>query len=336
MHYRAFEFLIRSDFQLPISAALGDEEGGEPIVFTTADLFNAEFSTERWLGCSRARDIRAYDVGDGILVCEGDSVRMLVDRSGARLRFDFDGSDIGASTRAGELGAGLGLSLAALLRGDLPLRADGVELDGRFLGVIAPPGVDGYPVLSALLGLGARFGSAGKLHIRADRAGVTVFSSFASPTCANPVPCGVPVVTPSTEGLAAGCLSGPRYLAALFLLQPLRDPLDSSQRARGPDTDSARSASSAPTVAAQRLSEGDALAALMANTDGLWASAALLNGKRLVDAYGALLRAVPVFAVSYNCCGGALRKVGELIRREIRPDPVFADFAAESPASQSL
>lgn len=101
-----------------------------------------------------------------------------------------------------------------------------------------------------------------------------------------------------------------RPLAALFVLRPAvqRAPFDE--------------------VRVQPVGGGAAVSVLMENTQGLWAAAAMADGKKLFAHYCDIARSVPLYALHYHRSFAALPALTDMIRDLLRFGAAYAWFEA--------
>lgn len=106
-----------------------------------------------------------YDFGDSALIWM-KGFGMQIDIPGRHLKIYL--SEIEKWPRIAKTVLNVGLSAAAHLRGDLPLHAGAVSLDGRFVGVIAPSGTGKSTLIWSLIQHGALFGNDDLVNVRMD------------------------------------------------------------------------------------------------------------------------------------------------------------------------
>jgi hypothetical protein len=311
-HYAINQFSVASEVELPCNPHQAVEivnDRRAPLSVECCREALGGFARVEWVGRRGAGFVRSYDVGSGVLVCLADCLRMFMHREGQQILLAFDAAEKRAAGFAAACVVNLGVSVCSLLRGTLPLHGAGVEIEGRRIAVMAPSGAGKPTLLWALLDFGARF---------ANDDVVPVWSETGTVIAA---PSGGLHAKLSSPGLEARGMEPERYqrmlpgadefwvpidatnrvlstdpLTALFVLQPLRSPL------------------SPVPVMVRRVVGGAALGLLMEHTQGLWAVCPMVDARRLLAEYRAVLRHVPIFTLEYYRCFEVLPALVDTIR----------------------
>lgn len=268
--------------------------------------------------------LRVHDTNRGILVCSvEDRLRMLIAHDGQSLALDYAEADELARCVAEACRDNLCLSIAALLRGEVPLHCAGVEVAGRQVAIMATSGGGKTTLLWHLLDHGAKLVCDDVLVLTHGGQGPGDGDRRAlcgTPTVGQPAKLPEEAIrerdldwaaarrafpdqdewwVPVPDALRA---TEPTPLAALFVLQPHT----------GPEPPGAWSWA--------RLVGGEALRVLCDNTQGLWAVHSLVDGKRLLGQYRELLAQAPLYALRYHKRREMIpvlgRAIGELTGRE--------------------
>lgn len=302
-HFRINQFLITSDLSLP-AAPCCRREAGVPddrlSLCHEAGTLN-EFSQVRWMGKRGGGFLRSYDAGDGALVCASDGFKMHVDKDGRKITLDFDESNNDHAKIARALSTNLGMSISTLFRGEVPLHGAGVEIDGQFIGLMAPSGAGKSTMLWSLLDHGARFGNDDVIpvHVAEGRVMATPSMSLHAKLSRAALenrglePLRFEEWVPGSNEFWVPMnmdtrVQEPHPLAALFVLRPVFG-------AESPDQ-----------IRVHRAEGEAALSLLMENTQGLWAVSQMVDGKRLFSRYADVARAVPMYVIEYHKCLEAL------------------------------
>lgn len=314
MLYQINQFSVESNLRLPadlsssIDAATSGQTGASLSIRHEQGSLN-EFSQVHWVGRIGDGFLRSYNVGDGVVVCALDGLRMYVNRAGNSVVLDFDGSDSEALAGALALSTNSGISICTLFRGDVALHGAGVEVDGRFIGIMAPSGAGKSTMLWALLNVGALFGNDDVIPVRIIDGRVVAFPSVSlhaklsrealekrgmdAEQLEEWVPNSDEYWIPME---AQQRVREPRPLAALFVLRPTVD-------AASPDE-----------VHVRKVDAGVALSLLMENTQGLLAASQMVDGKELFARYSEIMRTVPLYVLHYHRSFDALPALTQLIR----------------------
>lgn len=309
-HYLINRFSTESDIPLPCDSCSGLEHG-----FSTAHKLAVQYAPENLVEFPRfhlvahqdAGRLRAYDVGVGSVVIVADRVTMFVGLRGDTIVLDYEACafddlvDLNQAVRndfnvalASACVCNLGMSLCSVFRGDIPLHAAGVEVDGKLIGIMGPSGMGKTTMLWSLMDQGARFVCDDVLtvHLEGDTAVGTASGSLSAKLSLEAL-AGRNMDWREYREVLPGRgefwvpipperrLHGIRQLAALFVLRPSSGP------------------PSADAVTFRRIVGGLATSVLMEHTQGLWASYPLADAGRLFAQYVALLKTVPVFSIEY-------------------------------------
>jgi hypothetical protein len=295
--FRINEYQVESELDLPcavIPPSSAPVPAGDRLVVRRASRPLDEFPRVCWLGRRAGTSLRSYDVGDGVLVCLADCLRIHVDARGSRVTLAFDPEDDWAAGYARACTINLAVCLCTLLRGGLPLHAAGARVGGKSVGLMARSGTGKSTLLWALVDGGDRFAvddvlpvrvedgrvmaaPSGGLHAKLSRQALEERGMEAiryEPMLPDREEFWVPI-PPEHRAVDTGPLD------ALYLLRPGDDPaLWGSVRVR-------------------RLAAGAALGALMENTQALWAVFPLLDGGQMLRLYDAVIDSVPIYALEY-------------------------------------
>ena len=164
--YRVNEFAIESDFPLVADANVTQSGNGVPLTVTRKSLADVP---------SLLRKLRrqiAYDVGSGLLLEPRTTLALLIDYRTDHITVDCTDESLGAAS-AWLWNTSLGCR--TLLRGGLPVHAAGVEIAGRYVGIMAPSGSGKSTLTHYLIASGkARFANDDLIPVYSD-GGVTAF-----------------------------------------------------------------------------------------------------------------------------------------------------------------
>ncbi|MBC8138322.1 MAG: hypothetical protein H8F28_20790 [Fibrella sp.] len=129
--YRVNEFAVESDFPLVADATMRGTGDGVPLCLRRESLANVP---------SLLRKLRrqmTYDVGTGLIIEPRSTLALLVDYHADKVTVDCTDESLSAAS-AWLWNAALGCR--TILRGGLPVHAAGVEVAGRYVGIMAPSG----------------------------------------------------------------------------------------------------------------------------------------------------------------------------------------------------
>lgn len=295
--YRINQFSIQSDLLLPsdpYGSLIGNSLEGEPLQIrrTTEDL--TEFDQAYYLARMYGGQLRSYDVGDGVLICAGDYMKMHINGAGDCMTFAVADEHVDI---AGLFAIGIGISICTLLRGELPLHAACAEFDGHRFGVMAPSGTGKSTTLWALLKAGAMFANDDSIPIKLEGG-----DALAAPSLSLPAKAGREILERDgldTRRYAQVIADEEKYwvpvlphtrvfdrkpLSALFILNP------NDTTAIQTDNDH---------VQVERQKGIQAMPMLMENLHGIWAVAGLLDVRRTLMLCTSLLKVVPVYTIRY-------------------------------------
>lgn len=238
---------------------------------------------------------------------------MHVDQDGSTITLDFDAANEATLAGARALSTNAGIAICTLLRGDVALHGAGVEVDGRFLGIMAPSGAGKSTMLWALLDAGALFGNDDVIPIQICGGEVMAQPSISLHAKLSRVAlekrgenlCEYSEWVPGTDEFwvpieAERRVQKARPLAALFVLRPGFGAELSDQ------------------VRIHRAAGGMALSLLMENTQGLMAASQQVDTKRLLSHYVDLIKTVPLYVLEYHKCMEALPALVSAMRDLIR------------------
>jgi hypothetical protein len=159
MEYHLNGLAVRSDLPLPC-----DPRCASRAINPATDWLRIRRRRLQDFPCAlrRVRRQLCYDVGNGILI-ETAEFLMHIEKDGRTISVD-------ASEQHLELAAlwvlGAGMATSAFFRGELPLHGAAVQIDGRPVGILSPPGAGKSTLVWALLQQGALFANDGLLPLR--------------------------------------------------------------------------------------------------------------------------------------------------------------------------
>ncbi len=228
-----------------------------------------------------------YDLGDSVLIW-ANGYGMQVDFAVSRVRNYLNSPDYAPQIMSRLLN--VGLSAATYLRGELPLHAGAVSLDGQFVGVLAASGTGKSTLVWSLVQGGALFGNDDLVNVGMGGASpvamplVSLVPKLRAPSleaCANGTSA---VETYSDSGefwmhiRPAQRLTEPQPLRCLFALEPEADATD---------------------ITARRWSEAEASLLLPTHLHGAHFGRAFVGAKALDARLKKLAEAVPVYSLCY-------------------------------------
>ena len=316
--YSLHQFDVCSELDLPALARCTSQQGewerGESLHalrFCHAPRGLSEWPRIQLIGTRGQGFLRAYDVGDGILICSG-TLKMHVARKGDLVSFDFDEHKRDELQFALALATNLAISLCTLLRGELPLHGAGAEIEDRFVGLLAPSGAGKSTLLWALLAHGARFGTDDVIPLRATDKSIHAFPSGALHAKVSESQLQRRGLNPlQYQQWAPGSdefwlpiapserVSGARPLQALFVLRPVFDANWSG-------------------FGVHPVTTSLALPLLLENTQGLWAACGCLSNPPLLDSWRRVAQSVPMWVLQYPRCREALPALINMIEDTLR------------------
>jgi hypothetical protein len=242
--------------------------------------------------------LRAYEYGTDLLICAGDSVKLLVASSGRVIQVEFR-RDQRAADMARGLTMNLGMALCTLLNGQVALHGAAASLDGNLVGLLASSGSGKSTLLWSMIDRGAVFSNDDVIPLSVTEESVYAYPSVSLPaklslesigqrglklsalqeTIAGELEYWVPVSS-------ADRLATPQPLRALFVLRPRLEVGPADAR---PDE-----------IGIRRIGGGEALLALMEHTQGLWALGGHARGEHLLEQYLGIIRRVPIYVFHYR------------------------------------
>ena len=299
-HYHINEFVVASDFCLPLDAIARSHRTApvtQTVTIQRASLANVPCSLRK------IRPQLIYDVGDGFLLEPNTTRGMLA------MHIDFKGQVMTVDCRDDQLEAAsawaihAGLGVATLTHGGVPLHGSGLEVAGRYVALMADSGVGKSTTSWFLMGRGARFGNDDLVPVRLDGEQAIAFPSVSlypklSREAADGYGLPLSDLLPADYGTgeeeyyvplpAARRVTAPRPLAAVFMLRPapLPSPVVSVPRM----TD---------LVTAQRLPEDEAGLLLRRNLHAAWLIEKWMDGRKLDALCRNLAARVPAYVLSY-------------------------------------
>jgi hypothetical protein len=319
-HYQINQFDVESDIELPCDLRCRRSREYQDLAplrvrvrrHSLEEFPQVEYVMRRFGGA-----MRIYHVGTGTLLC-CEHIMMHVDNGGRTITLDIE-------DEYAPLGAlyaiAIGMGICTLLRGDIPLHAAGVEIDGKVIALMAESGTGKSTTSRALLHAGARFVSDDVVVARLESDGiVTGFPAISLHAKANrealrregrdyrqyePVnemyegpddECEIKYWDPvAPEGRVLEAKS----LSALYVLQPV-PPLETPQ-----------------PVIAKRAGGVSMITLLIENTMGYNAARALIKEGDLLKRYMGLVTRLPIYTLEYPKRYEALPEVIQAIRETL-------------------
>ncbi len=308
--YLIGQFRVRSDFVLPCDpgvVAVHDDTEIDLAVRRAMQPLD-EFSQAFYIDRRHGGLVRAYATEEGILLCLGHFIKIHICREG-------NGMDVFAVDEYQNLAAAAvvnaGVSICTLLHNAIPLHAAGIELDGKFIGIMAPSGTGKSTLSWSLLKNGAFYGNDDVIPVRCSDEAVTahpfVGLFFKSDRTVrnneNIAPADCIEIHQYTEEIwlpvpAERRVCGPRPLHALFVLDPVED-----------------SGALRQSVSIERKEGSSALSLLLGNIQALWVVYHLLDKQRLFSQLTTLAGSVPVFTVHYERNLSVLPSIEDRMRK---------------------
>ena len=144
------DMTLRSPIRFPgfswRHAEASDKRPSESVRLRRSENRLNTFEFISWLSATEDGRVRSYHVPQGVLLCSGATVRLLVRQCGHSIDFDGISGDC-ASISDAIAGLDVGLPIAALLRGNLVIRASSVLIEGTTVAIVS----DSIDALSRLL-----------------------------------------------------------------------------------------------------------------------------------------------------------------------------------------
>ena len=301
--YRVNEFEIESNFTLVADGAIDAPGAGVPLCVRRESLADVP---------SLLRKLRrqlTYDVGTGLLLEPRSTLALLIDYHADKITVDCADESVFAAS-AWLWNAALGCR--TLLRGGLPLHAAGVEVAGRYIGIMAASGSGKSTLTHYLLTqTGATFGNDDLIPVYAENGSVTAYPSVSlypkigadiaerdglpvdslirSDSDPNRVEYYVPLPV-------AKRMTEPASLSALFVLEP---------------DDSA-----GESVTCERLADpADRLASDM---HAHWFVGRFLNAAKIAARVEAVAETVPVYRLTYRRDFAVLPRLADAIESAVQ------------------
>lgn len=308
---------MESDFALPHKGS-----NCSPRAISESDKITLRRGSLAHISCTmrKIRPRLIYDVGDGFLL-EPRTVRgmlaMHIDFQGRALTVDCP-DDLLEVAAAWAIHAGLGA--ATLTHGGLPLHGAGLEVAGRYVALMADSGSGKSTLSWFLMQQGARFGNDDLIPVRWEGEAAVAFPSVSlAPKLSREAV--------DRHGLEASALQAADYgmgeeeyyapmppkcrillpapLVAVFFLRPLPLSADGLITVRRMDE----------AVAAERLPEGEAAAALRQNLHAAWLIEKWMDGRKLDALCHRLAAHVPVYYLVYPKAFAVLPALAETVRQ---------------------
>ena len=241
------------------------------------------------LSCQLAlvRKREYFDLGDSVLICK-KGCAMQLDLSGRHLKIYLP--DAEHWPRFVKTFLNVGLAAVTYFRGELPLHAGAVSLDGQFIGVLAASGTGKSTLIWSLVQSGALFGNDDLLTVRLDTPtplampSVSLFPKLCSPSltaCADDTPA-VEVYADAGEFWMhiqpSQRLTEPQPLRCLFAIEP---------------------DATATKIRARRWSQDEAVLLLPANLHGARFARTFVGAKTLQERVQKLAEQTPIYVLNY-------------------------------------
>ena len=319
INYHVNEFAVESEFTLPCDAAgcsthtIGESD---QVTIQRASLANVACTMRRF------RRQLIYDVGDGFLLEPGTSRGMLalhIDFKGRVLTVDCP-DDMLQIAWAWAIHAGLGA--ATLTHGGIPLHGAGLEIDGRYIALMADSGSGKSTLSWFLMQRGARFGNDDLVPVRLVGDGAIAFPSVSlypklSREAVDQHSLDIANLLLADYGTneeeyyvplsPAQRVTAPHPLAAVFLIRPQMLPQDGLLTVR----------QMRELVEAQRLPEDEAADIVRQNLHAAWLIQKWMDGRRLDEICRRLAARVPVYMLTYPRFFAVLPEIAATISRTL-------------------
>jgi hypothetical protein len=156
-YYQINQFDVESDIELPCDLRCRRSREYQDLVPLRVRVQRhslEKFPRVEYFARGRDGKLRIYNVGTGILMRCGDNIALHVDHGGTTITLDMD--DVYAPLGA-LYAIAIGMGTCTMLRGDFPLHAAGVEIDGKVIALMADTETGKSTASRALLRAGARF-----------------------------------------------------------------------------------------------------------------------------------------------------------------------------------
>lgn len=298
--YRVNEFAIESDFPLIADATIEGIGDGIPLRLRRDSLANVP---------SLLRKIRrqmTYDVGTGLIIEPRLTLALLVDYRADKITVDCSDESLGAAS-AWLWNAALGCR--TILRGGLPVHAAGIEIAGRYVGIMAPSGSGKSTLTHYLIESGvARFGNDDLIPVYVAEGVVTAF-----PSVSLYPKIGADIAEQNKLSLRTLILSDsdPRqveYYVPIRLEQRTVEPAPLyAMFLLAPDESAANGVTCEPIA--------DAASFLFNELHGNWLIGRFLDSAKIQQRVQALVDSVPVYRLVYRRNFDILPRLAEVIRQ---------------------
>lgn len=311
MRYLVNEVTVSSDVALPCATNRVEPRDGRPEV-------RIRCRTGRWTDVSNASWIgsrywaRCYDVGDGILLCTSNGFELHVASDGLELTINLtSGDNLSveiARSAAVACTVNLGLSISSIFRGFLPLHAASVQVDGRYVAIMAPSGTGKSTLLWSLLNREALFACDDVTVVRASAQPLAYPSVSLHAKLGSEAMMAQGLATEEFAEIIAGNeeywipipdaarVAEPSQLAAIFVLMP-----SNHHAALG-------------EIEVREVRGGAAISVLSNNMQGLWASTPYINAREYAESCWALAERAPIYLLGYHRCHQVLLDLVNIIR----------------------